>query len=460
MPFTYPGLGAPHSLCYQNCSHNVVDALVRRHYNPGFPTLQQPAVVEQALALLKRILRANGLGPGALGCWDDDEVVRTRVAHKRRAYADAFASLGDTPVSAHDAKVMAFIKFEKMPDDTRHKPARLIQYRSTRYTAALARYLAPIEHALYKVKWRDTALFAKSLDWAQRAEGIADALMPGCKYAMFDHSSFDGHVTEQWLRYEHRVYQWLFPKSQDLRRLLEWQLYNKCKSRTGVGYTVRGGRVSGDFNTALGNCVVNCLVMLSWAIQQGLADDARFVVQCDGDDSWCRVPSDHVVNCSGFRDLGWTTKVEGEAFFPEGVGFCQARPVRLVDGWCMVRNPDRVLARLPYTIQDYVGSGWRRYLKGVAMCETALSTGVPILWAIAAGLSGAARSSQPLFPREPEYANQYQLLKSPPRRALITSDVRASFAAAWGFSPTQQVEMESALLRHSWWANCDAGSKG
>jgi hypothetical protein len=53
-------------------------------------------------------------------------------------------------------------------------------------------------------------------------------------------------------------------RSKELAELLKWQLQNKGFARTIDGlikYSVEGCRMSGDMNTALGNCTIMCALV-------------------------------------------------------------------------------------------------------------------------------------------------------------------------------------------------------
>jgi hypothetical protein len=443
---------APHTGSHQNCTHNALDAIKRRHYSAKIPKPSESGAehLEWAFQQLKKWCRKHGLSPHGVDKWTPQQVVDTRAACKKKAYAEAFESLAKEPLTAEDARVKVFVKFEKGPAaKLGEKPARLIQARSTRYTASLAQYLAPVEHKLYALKHNGVAVFAKSLNPKQRAAEIAAAWSPNRQYVMLDHSSFDGHMTPALLAYEHRFYLWVYGNDAELQRMLSWQLNNRCNFMGKLKWTSKGGRMSGDFNTALGNSIINCVAILAWAHQNGVYD-SNFTLECDGDDSWCTIAREHTIpSVKTFAELGFTTKLEGVGSEPEDVVFCQARPVRLADGWMMCRDFRRVMSRLPYTIQHYVGSGWVRYLRGIAECEEVLSNGVPVLSALASSLLAATAGVAAIVPRAEQYSHGIAMrLKRP--AVPVTPEARASYALAWDISPTEQRLLEEALSAHKW----------
>lgn len=439
-----------HSVSHQNCQHNIVDAIHGRHYAKT-PTCYEPMLLAAAERWLRRVSRRAGLHPGKLTPWTREHVVATRRPDKQKAFREAAISLDVQGLTQRDARVKMFVKFEKGPETKLFvKSPRLVQYRSTRYTLELARYLAPVEELLYDVEWRDTRLFAKHLNSKQRAEEIVRAGGSGRRYVMLDHSSWDGHVTESMLRREHAYYLWLYNGDPYLAKLLQWQLTNYV-SGCGVRFKAKGGRMSGDFNTALGNSILNALVLYAWALGRGLADDVRFRFECDGDDSWMTIPvGDALPAPKEFSRLGFTTKIEGSGLIPEDVEFCQMRPVVLRDGWRMVRNPIRVLSRLPYSIQQLQGArAWRSYARGVAECEVVMGRGVPVFGAMSESMLKQFKHDKAWMPAAEKRKYEYESA-SALTDCTISDDTRRSFDSAWHISAEEQRAMEKSFVDHSW----------
>lgn len=441
---------APQTQSHQACWHNVVDSVIRRHYKKDLPGITREGAywMNRAFTRLKKLCRAQGLVPGSVKIWSPEKVVKTRAPAKRASYAKAFDVLREQGMGERAHHVKVFVKDEK--GEVNVKPPRLIQYRAgMEFTAKLSQYLAPLEHKLYALLFHGSRIFAKQLGPKERAEFIAAAFYPDGRYRMLDHSAFDAHMSIAHLRYEHEFYLWLFQGDAELRSMLDKQLQNRCHSGAGVRWRTNGGRMSGDFNTALGNSIVNALVILAWAERLGILDDPNFKFQVDGDDSWCiydRVAPDPKPD--QFTDFGMTTKIEGLGDIPEHVGFCQSRPVRLSDGWMMCRDYRRVLTRLPHTIQRYTGVAWDNYARGVAECELALGRGVPVLDAIARSLYRDFGDGKIIRPKAEEFAYM-RAMKSIANRELC-DDARISYGLAWGIMPDEQVVLEGLISRHIW----------
>lgn len=467
----------PHKQSHQNCRHNLVDAMARRHYKVRLPRPSQAGRVELEAAFkwLKRIARKSGLSPG-MRPWSEEKVVATRTPSKRLAYQRGFEKIADFGLRRRMSAVHVFLKHEKGP--VSDKAPRLIQHRDPAYCAALARYLAKVEHHIYNLEFNGVRIFGKALNPRQTAEGIAAAEGYRKKYFMLDHSSFDAHVSGYLLDLEHRFYLWLFRGDPELQKLLDWQRQNKCHFHDGASwhskpntrlverycdkdgepYLVRSeiphtnwpGRMSGDYNTGLGNSIINALVLYSWGLRNGLASSPRFAFQVNGDDCWGTVPAEfQMPSPKQFEAWGMTTKLEGIGWCPEEVSYCQARPVFLEDGWMMVRDYQRVLNRLPYTVRSYGGQGWIKYARGVAACERALSSGVPILSAIAAGLRRDLGDGPMIIDRSDERAYAIAMQVANYNRT-ITDAARDSYHLAYGIDPIEQRVLERRLVAHDW----------
>jgi hypothetical protein len=196
-----------------------------------------------------------------------DEFVRLYDGPKRKRYEAALIQLERNGLLERDGDVQLFIKDEKVCSWTKVDPApRLISPRDPKYCIAVGRYIKPIEHLLYKAVarvWGETTI-AKGLNFNDRGKLMEK------KWASFrkpvavglDASRFDQHVSYRALQWEHSVYMRCFPsegRDGKLARLLRRQLNNKGVCYVDdhqVSYSHRGGRMSGDMNTALGNCLI------------------------------------------------------------------------------------------------------------------------------------------------------------------------------------------------------------
>nr|UCS96349.1 MAG: RNA-dependent RNA polymerase [Riboviria sp.] len=300
---------------------------------------------------------------------------------KRRVYAAAYQELMTTGMRRTDAYISMFVKQDKYCEtDILSKMPRAIQYRSPRYNLMLASFLRPYEHVLYNKPGLGptaTRCITKGLNRSQIAELFLTkaAAFDNPLYISADHSKFDSTINETHLKFEHMLYDRTY-KNSTLRKLLKHQLKNKCYTRSGIKYTIRGTRMSGDYNTGLGNSLINKIVLDSWVY--GLKHE----IMLDGDDSIIIIEASDLnkLNMNHFEKMGFITKMEFTDEITQ-VDYCQTRLV-LGSTVTMCRNPWRALSHMAVTTKCYHPSVYRRWLGGVAECEASSNKGMPIYHAL------------------------------------------------------------------------------
>lgn len=306
-------------------------------------------------------------------------------------YNRAVETLLHRPVRAKDAYLAAFAKHEKglLVDGKRGVP-RLIQPRRPEYNVAVGRFLRPLEHRIYEdialacgaptvMKGFNAFEVARIMreHWESFAQPVAIGL---------DASRFDQHVSASVLKWEHSVYESYFapPHRRELHRLLKMQLHNRGFVRCydgEVSYTVDGTRCSGDMNTALGNCLIACSGVKTYADSLGI----RVRLVDNGDDVVVFLEAGDVTRFLGgvndyFAKLGFVMKVEAPVSVFERVSFCQTQPVYDGTRWRMVRDPrtsctkDATLLGLP---KSQVELDLR--CDAIGKCGLALTGGLPVL---------------------------------------------------------------------------------
>jgi len=436
---------AERTTTFSDCHHNTAIAAAERHYCPVPKcTAYGRQLLEKAFVYLKRICRKQGIYPGSVETWTSDKVVSTRVASRKKVYAAAFASLRDERVVRKDFYLKAFTKFEKNPkDNIESKVPRLIQYRSPRALASLSTYFAPLEHVFYHLRFNGKSVFAKHMDAFARGKAIHELSGFGRVLLGFDHSRFDSHIVGPLLELEHRFYRWVFRGDKQLQTMLDWMKIHHITIGGSYRFIAHGGRTSGDYNTSLGNNIVNILVMFAWAIHHNCLDSMGLLL--DGDDSVVSLldETDAHKDLSVFTQLGMTTKLEERGLQPERVQFCQARAVWSGTEWRMMRDFRRVLTRLPWTIRTYDRDAWRKYARGVAQGEAATNSGTPILHVLANTLLQQLGAGKVIA--EPEYERVKM-----PKFSVVTSATRISYGLAWNISPSDQESLESSIAAMNW----------
>jgi hypothetical protein len=277
---------------------------------------------------------------------------------------------------------------------------------------------------------------------------------------MTDASRFDQHVSVAALEWEHSLYKsWYRSCSADERAelgsLLNKQIVNKgygrCKDGTYIKYVRRGGRMSGDMNTALGNCLI--MSGLMFGLQQ--ATGVSFEVADDGDDCVIiceRGDAERLQSAipDHFLSAGFTMEVSATVGRFEEIEFCQCHPVLTPVGPLMVRNPVKVLGT------DMAGRKlWhvkpQEMLALVGYGGGHLSPGIPVLQAFYKAL----RTHKPdakFMDADTGFMRMVQLTLASTKRSLdrvpeapIDDATRVSFWHAFGIPPDQQVAIEEKL---------------
>lgn len=389
--------------------------------------------------------------------WSRERVVQHYTGGKRARFDRARESLEREPLVMEDTRIRMFLKADKYHagEDCRIKAPRCIQFRRERYGLELGRYIHPIEKDVYQaVDASGTSVFAKSRNSVQRAADLAtkagDFADP--VFLLLDQSNWDAHVNKTLLEYEHQLYLRKCP-SRLLQFLLRAQRTNVGATKNGTKFTTPGTRMSGDMNTALGNCVINYALLYTWALEAGI--DARFYI--DGDDSVVvfaaedRRKAESLDPAAWFLRWGMESKVDWTTEF-EQCEFCQCRPVWDGIGWRMVRNPERFMIRSQWTVNPHHPNFFPKLVASIAKCEMACSPGVPIVNSLAVEMLRASGLSPDV--RVWKGIDAYHRAKleawHPDRAHLsvraITQESRLSMERAWGIPPAQQVEWESRTL--------------
>ena len=188
-------------------------------------------------------------------------------------YSKAVDSLAEQAVTRKDSLLKTFVKAEKINLTLKADPVpRVIQPRHPRYNVELGRYLRPIEHDVYDAidkLWGGRTIF-KGMDVETMGREIhkkMESFTEPCAIG-FDASRFDQHVSVEALQFEHSIYKSIFCYPEMLGKLLKWQIHNKGTAYASDGYfnyQVDGCRMSGDMNTAMGNCLIMCGLIYSYA---------------------------------------------------------------------------------------------------------------------------------------------------------------------------------------------------
>lgn len=374
---------------------------------------------------------------------------------KRERAQQAVSSLNLLPVSRRDASRKFFTKFEKINFTSKKDPApRVISACDPRYNMSTGRFLKPAEKLLYKGiarVWGDWTV-AKGLNSEDTAKLIVKkwhSFADPCAIGL-DASRFDQHFSVPMLRYEHRHHVHQAGGSRELQRLLRWQLHIRGAGHCPDGSVyveTEGCRMSGDMNTASGNCLGMCAMIWSYCKARGVktklinnGDDC--VVFMDRADESKFVHNLH----EWFDDLGFDMKQEPTVYELEKIEFCQAHPIHVGDGaYIMVRNLEASLAKDSLAlIQATTPEMVPAWCRAVGDAGTALCGGVPVLDAFYQMYQRSGKVVERWRNTYEVRGFEYMAANMHRRGKPILPETRLSYYVAFGLLPDEQ----EALERH------------
>lgn len=440
MDLRYPSAG----LCYthNNSVPNILRGLGERlmmvPVEGGFALPPAPSVFDLE-EYRRRVLQKM---PKYFAPLTHDEFVMLYDGPKRKRYAAAAARMLDKQLESRDFDINVFIKDETVCTWAKVDPApRLISPRSPEYCLELGCYIKPIEHLLYKAVarvWGEVTI-AKGLNFNERGaliqqkwESFDDPVAVG-----LDASRFDQHVSVDALKWEHSVYLGCYPKHKKrLAYLLSKQLVNHGKSYVEdmeITYTRNGGRMSGDMNTALGNCLI--MTGLVWKYLSDIGVHGKLIN--DGDDCVVFIErKDLELFQSGlktwFLARGFNMKVEEPAFALEEIEFCQCHPVYNGEQYTMCRNVTKAL----FTDVVHVGRTPEEIASirsAVGLCGLAWSRGIPVFQSFYRSMDSTHKPA--VLRNSGTYWNSIGCKTG---TTHISDEARLSFQRAFGVSPHEQ----------------------
>lgn len=435
-------------IVHADCSCNEIVCIRNRVIG------EVPLPTRTALLSLRRTLKrmSGHLSPVAPITYE--EFYSSYSGGKRKAYINAALNLEERGVSARDAEISMFVKCERINPIAKDNPdPRPISARTKEYVLSVGIWLKPLEHQVYHSKFGlPSRVIAKGLNPYKRASLLMK------KWSRFsnplaislDCSRWDKHVSLELLRCEHEFY---YRKCRDptLKWLLSLQLVNKCKSRCGTRYISRGRRMSGDYNTALGNCLLMTAMVFNVFDSVGI----KYDVMDDGDD--CLVIIEEEDFCKikyidkAFLDFGHEVKVENKATRPEHVVFCQSSPIFDGEEWKFVRNPYKVLSNASTGFLKMRDVKLRRKMfYAVGVCELALNVGVPVIQNFACKLISLGTPCDVVEqlrydPNFQDLAYRVRGMDLSSRYRIPNCTTRLSFAEAFGITTAEQSDMETII---------------
>lgn len=374
-----------------------------------------------------------------------EDFVASYTGRKRAMYQRAVDDLDINPLTPKDAIVQAFIKDEKVNLSRKADPCpRIIQPRTPRFNVAIGVYLKPLEKAIFRGiagVFRGVTVL-KGYNAVERATILRekwDQFSRPCAI-MLDASRFDQHVSRDLLDWESSVYRRLLLDPRGFERVNKLRSKNVVYARAqggGFKYETRGCRMSGDMDTALGNCLSMCA--MTWSFMRSIG--VEFAYANDGDDGIIIVEEkwrDTVLERfhDYFLTFGFTMKLEGVASVFEHMEFCQSRPVWANDHWRMVRSPDIALMKDSITLRR---ADTRFLANVVGWGGLALAGTIPVCGAYYRAM---INDEYVRDPEAPSCGRDFLAERLEPIYAEPNDESRLSFYLAFGLSPDVQLALE------------------
>lgn len=362
-------------------------------------------------------------------------------------YRKALESLRVKEFRKQDSYVQTFLKAEKINFSAKPDPApRVIQPRSARFNVEFGRFIWPMEHKVYKQLGRlyRYPCVMKGINVLETGKIIKkkwDLFKNPCVVGL-DASRFDQHISNEALRFTHAVYK-RFMRNPEFNKLLELLYTNTgfaSSKDEDFQYVVKRGRMSGDMDTALGNCVL--MVAMTYSYCKNLGIDHE--VMNNGDDIVVimdRKDLDKFMEGveTFYGSLGFKMTVEEPQFVLERLEFCQMRPVLGPDGYIMIRGlgsiaKDTVSICAPHEFDSRMAQ--------IGVAGQAWYDGIPVFQSFYEMLAerGRPAGENNQF-RNSGLAINTAGLKT--KRRTPTDLTRVSFYLATGLNPDRQLDLES-----------------
>lgn len=440
-----------------NCVHNIISALV------GRVALCVPSPTTQRSRQLLEFSQVLARSLGHVLPITQDQVIRMYRGFRRRRYEKAKQNLNIVGPFI-DSRVKMFVKMEgiKFSRDKVNPACRAIQFRSPEFQLLIATYIKAIEHVLYSScgpkPYPASQFIAKNLNSNQRACLLRQKYdrLVGCEILMLDAKRFDGHVTPLLNNIENKFYTKMCPDP-FFKKMLKARAVNKGSASGpgfSVNYSLKGGRMSGDMDTASSNCLLMSTMLA--LLGSTFCSDYDFLV--DGDDSVFfytgKTLTDDTIK-TFFLECGMEMKIDKRTKDFWSMDFCQGKPVQLFSGLTLVRDPVKVMSKVG--INDKFSDPLLRcrILEVIALGELSLVRGCPVLQNFFDRLLYIARRSLGKKKRKKlkmdwmSYRQRNEFRGDWWKRKVlpITPEARETFSRAWGITIKEQLSMEDQIDR-------------
>lgn len=448
---------------HEGCQHNEERSVVGRVLREVPTTMTAKAGVAMRSLIPELLLR-------------QDLFIGTDLSHtqlslfpkaKFSLYFREQQSLLDCPLTKRDTMVKAFVKCEKMPLEEKNSDPRMIQARTPRFNLEFGTFTRSIEHHLKKVEINGERVITKGLNQEEKAKLLLRVWRKTRKPVAlsFDLSRWDMHVSEEMIKVAHEMYRSLI-KDPWFEQLMQAQLRNHGFTTQGIMYKVRGCVMSGDMTTALGNCLLVTLIVLTYIRQQPQAMQSKIHLVDDGDDHVLIVEEEilqHVEETYPlwWQEVGHELRVDNKTREFHQIQFCQHKPLLTANGWTMCPDPKKVLGSAFSLSKSWLKEGQHKnYLGTIWEARAILHQGVPVYGPLFERLrsQNKHRLGYNLKRRQLgiERLLEAEWTNPTAKSGLVTQTARVQFWEQWGVDPQEQrfleemevPEVEIQLIEH------------
>jgi hypothetical protein len=351
--------------------------------NTSYEVFSNSSLYNEEVALTKRLLRnveeeyqedlfqeaiTHLMGKAKqLNPMKKEQLLDCYSGSKLKRYQAAVLNLAQTPLVKGDFRIQSFVKKERTNDLSKYP--RMVHHRNYEAIFEMLRYVKPLEHKLYKMKFNVNGfqsrgpVVAKGLNGNLRASLIIDKMNQfenPCVLSL-DCSSFELHVAEGYLQFENKFMCAHYAQDCYFRWMTSNIISHRGRTSNGQKWSRRGGRVSGDAHTGYGNTLAMILCMTQFAYD---FPQTKFDILSDGDDTLMFFETGNV-NFNQvqehFTHFGHELRLDNIAYSFEEVLFCQHR----FSGEVMIRNPETIILKALTAISQQARQDPRSYYAGI-----------------------------------------------------------------------------------------------
>lgn len=361
----------------------------------------------------------------------EEWLTRTSYNEERKQQLrDASDSLkGGCPTAKQRTHIDSFVKSESYPE---YKYPRLINSRSDAFKAYAGAACKAMEDVIYEME-----PFIKHTPVKDRPAKIASLKQHGNRFFGSDYTAYESHFVKKVMEsVEIKVYMKLLRNYPEFAKVFCQTLTgkNRCRTRSGVRYTVQARRMSGELVTSLGNGITNWCSALFVATKKG----AELHGYVEGDDGIFSTTV--ALTAEDFARIGFTIKIV-EIDDPCKYSFCG---MIFADGGEIIREPCKFLCNFGWT-QSFIHAGPRimnELLRAKALSAIYETPQCPIVGVLARRALKLTEGFNPRFV-EDGYHKTVIYAKTPEFNP--SHDTRVLFQELFGVGIELQIYIESLI---------------